>query len=109
MSAHVRYLPQALATLDEIYDYTLHEWGEAQADAYVSGLFDFCDGLKKRPLRPIPEAIGVTGYFAVYRRHHIYWREAVNGDGIIVTILQALKICLVISQQPFPSWKTTSN
>jgi len=94
MSAQIRYLPTALAALDEIYDYTLEQWGMAQADAYVSGAFDFCGGLKARPRRKIPEALGVFGYYAVYRRHHIYWREAANGDVIVV--------CVVHSERDLP-------
>ena len=89
MSQRVRYSPLALTALEEIYSYTLETWSEAQADEYVSGAFTFCDGLADRPRRRIPEAFGVDGYFAVYQRHHIYWREAVNGDVVVVCILHS--------------------
>ena len=39
--SQVRYMPAALAALDDIATYTAETWGEAQRDTYISGLFTF--------------------------------------------------------------------
>jgi hypothetical protein len=50
--------------LDEIYRYTRETWGEAQAQAYIRGLFDCFSAITARhfPWRPIPAEFGVDGY-----------------------------------------------
>ena len=52
--------------IDEIYFYTCETWGEAQAEAYIRGLFDRFDAIAARhfPWRPIPAefyALEVSG------------------------------------------------
>lgn len=75
--------------LDEIYLFTRERWGEAQADAYITGMFDrfqaICD--RRVPWKPVPAEFGVTGFFTRYQRHYIYWAEAPEGHIRIVTIL----------------------
>lgn len=75
--------------LDEIYRYTLDRWGDAQAEAYVRGLFECFDQIAKRdrPWRLIPAEFGVEGFYGHYERHFIYWRMLSNGAVGIVTIL----------------------
>jgi toxin ParE1/3/4 len=85
----IRVQEAASVRLDEIYRYTRDRWGEAQADAYVTGLFDAFAQIETRgvPSRPVPAEFGVEGYFFRYGRHFVYWRRLANGDVGIVTIL----------------------
>jgi toxin ParE1/3/4 len=88
MSAY--YLePAADRALDEIYEYTAANWGEDQADAYISGLFAFFDDVtsKKATWRAVPAEFGVTGYFNKYGHHFVYWRMMRSGGIGIVAIL----------------------
>jgi toxin ParE1/3/4 len=75
--------------LDEIYVYTRRTWGEAQADAYIRGLFDKFKAIAARefPWRPIPADFGVDGYFCRHEKHYIYWKLLNDGTVGIVTIL----------------------
>lgn len=88
MSA-IRIQESASLRLDEIYRYRRDRWGEAQAEAYISGLFAAFDKIEPRTVasQPIPAAFGVEGYFFRYEKHFVYWRRLANGDIGIVTIL----------------------
>ena len=85
----VRIQQAASHRLDDIYRYTRERWGEAQADRYVTGLFDAFARIGSHGVvsRPIPAAFGVDGYVCRYEKHLIYWRRLSNGDIGIVTIL----------------------
>lgn len=75
--------------IDEIYRYTLNQWGETQAEAYITGLFESFGkvGTHEVLSRPIPAELGVVGFFFRYEKHFVYWRHLSNGDIGIVTIL----------------------
>lgn len=75
--------------LDEIFDYTLAAWGEAQAIRYFDGFRERFDAIAARTIRwcPIPEALTASGYFCRYEHHFIYWRVLEDGAVGIVTIL----------------------
>lgn len=75
--------------LDDIYRYTRDRWGEAQADRYITGLFDAFARIETHGVtsRPIPAEFGVVGYVFRYERHLVYWRRLSNRDIGIVTIL----------------------
>lgn len=75
--------------LDDIYRYTRDRWGEAQADHYITGLFEVMAGIEAHVTvsRPIPAEFGVDGYFVRYERHVIYWRRLSGGDIGVVTVL----------------------
>lgn len=79
----------AAIRIDEIYRYTRDRWGEAQADAYIEGLFETFDGIATGmgASRPVPAEFGVTGYVARYRRHFAYWKNLNDGAIGIVTVL----------------------
>lgn len=85
----VRIQEAASWRLDEIYRYTRDRWGAQQADLYITGLFEACEGLQDhRTLsRPIPAEFGIEGHFFRYEQHFVYWRRLSNGDVGIVTIL----------------------
>ena len=75
--------------LDEIYVYTRDQWGEAQAQGYIEGLFARFDAIAARefPWRPIPAEFGVSGFVCKYEHHFIYWKMLDDGTVGIVTIL----------------------
>ena len=85
--SRTRYLPAALASLDEIYAYTMEQFGPDQTDRYLSRLFAACESVTDRPTRKLPAALGVSGSYSAYGRHFIYWRMAKDGDVIIAAIL----------------------
>jgi toxin ParE1/3/4 len=75
--------------LNQIYAYTRKNWGEAQAQTYIRGLFDQFEAIAARrfPWRPIPAEFGVDGYVCRYQKHFIYWKLLDDGSVGIVTIL----------------------
>jgi toxin ParE1/3/4 len=75
--------------LDEIYVYTRDQWGEAQAELYISGLFARFEAIAARefPWRAIPAEFEVRGFVSKYERHFIYWKMLADGTVGIVTIL----------------------
>ena len=85
----VRIQQAASHRLDDIYPYTREHWGEAQAERYVSGLFEAFHRVEARGVvsRPVPAEFGVEGYVFRYEKHLVYWRRLSNGDVGIVTIL----------------------
>lgn len=86
-----RFLIQHAASyrIDEIYRYTLKQWGSDQAKAYIEGLFaSFAEVVtRKIPSRPVPAAFAVSGYFYRDQKHFVYWRYLGSGDVGIVTVL----------------------
>ncbi len=85
----VRIQHAASHRLDAIYRYSCDQWGEVQADRYVTGLFETFDLIETRGVvsRPIPAEFGVDGYVFRYERHLVYWRRLSDGDIGIVTVL----------------------
>jgi plasmid stabilization system protein ParE len=75
--------------IDAIYRYTLDNWGQAQADIYIRGLFEAFNQIEDRGIVsfPIPAEFGVKGYYFRYGKHYIYWKRLSTGDIGIVTIL----------------------
>ena len=87
--ASFRVQEAASYRIDEIYRYTRARWGEAQADRYITGLFEAFAriGPGEVASRPVPAELGVDGFVFRYERHFVYWRRLGNGDIGIVTIL----------------------
>jgi len=86
-----RFLVQEAAShrIDEIYRYTRERWGAAQAETYVTGLFEAFEKLETHEMLslPVPAEFGVNGFFSRYEQHFVYWKHLDNGDIGIVTIL----------------------
>ena len=85
----VRVQGSAALRINEIYRYSCERWGEAKADAYISGLFDAFERIEAGGVlsRPVPAEFGVDGYFFRYEKHFVYWKRLRNGDIGIVTVL----------------------
>ncbi len=85
----IRVQEAAAARIDAIYRYTREHWGEAQADEYVTGLFDAFAGIAAGTVasRPVPAEFGVDGYVFRYRAHFVYWKRLADGTVGVVTVL----------------------
>ena len=85
----VRVQDAATLRIDEIYRYSLDRWGEAQANAYITGLFEAFERIADGGVasRPVPAEFGVDGYFFRYKKHFVYWKRLGDGDIGIVTVL----------------------
>ena len=85
----VRVQEAAAHRIDEIHHYTRERWEDAQADAYIAGLFEAFEGIAtgETVSRPISAAFGVNGYVFRYERHYVYWKRLNGGDIGIVTVL----------------------
>ncbi len=85
----VRIQEAASLRLDEIYRYSRDRWGQAQADAYITGLFETFERIETHGVasRPVPAEFGVDGFVFRYQSHFVYWRRLSKGDIGIVTVL----------------------
>ena len=85
----VRVQKAAALRIEEIYRYSRERWGEAQAEAYITGLFEAFEDIATGAIasRPVPAEFGVEGYVFRYRRHFIYWKTLSDGAVGIVTVL----------------------
>ncbi len=75
--------------LDDIYQYTLANWGQEQADRYIEGLFEHFGNIAsgKVLLRPVPAEFEVDGMVSRYEKHFVYSKALSTGQTGIVTIL----------------------
>jgi len=89
MGSSYRVLKAAGYRIDSIYTYTRDNWGEAQAQKYINGLFVCFENIAKHDVlwQPIPAAYEVSGYYTRYEKHFVYWRELSDGSVGITTIL----------------------
>ena len=85
----VRIQRAAARRIGDIYRYSRERWGEAQAEAYITGLFEAFEGVATGAIvsRPVPAEFGVDGYVFRYRRHFVYWKTLGDGAIGIVTVL----------------------
>lgn len=85
----VRVQEAASLRLDDIYRYTRDRWGEAQADRYITGMFEAFERIEAHGVasKPIPAEFDVEGFFFRYEHHFVYWRRLSDGDIGIVAIL----------------------
>jgi plasmid stabilization system protein ParE len=86
-----KYLLQsaAAARLEDIYRYTIEQFGAAQADRYLDGVFELFEDIaaKRITWQRIPREFGVDGYFARYKSHFVFWKLRSDGQIAIVAVL----------------------
>jgi toxin ParE1/3/4 len=83
-TAEYRLTPAAQRDLDEIFDYTVREWGLEQAVAYAAVIEKACARLAKAP--DLAQDCGYirAGYRrAVVNRHAIYFRVDDYGVAVV--------------------------
>jgi toxin ParE1/3/4 len=81
--------PAASARLEEIYRYTVQQFGPVQADNYLDGAFALFDDIAERRVawRRVPREFEVDGFMARYRSHFVFWKVRSDGRIAIVAIL----------------------
>lgn len=75
--------------LEDIYGYTLRQWGREQATAYVSAIIDTFQAVAADRVawRRIPASFEVDGYVRKCGNHLVYWRCGTDEVVRIVAIL----------------------
>lgn len=79
----------AESRLIEIWDYTLENWGEDQADTYVRGLVDQIHTLdaNRSIWRPVADKTLAGLWFVRHEHHYIFFRELSGGVVGVITVL----------------------
>jgi len=85
----VRIFRAAHERIIEIWEYTEQQWGEEQADLYVTELFDELHRIAGAPhrWRPIREPGFEDVHFARYRHHFLFFRRLSDGDLGLISVL----------------------
>ena len=88
MSRYVIYKPADVA-LDEIWQYSVKNWGEQQAETYIEGLFDTLQKAANREMfwRKLKEQTMLDAYFVKYQRHYLFFRELEDGLIGVISII----------------------
>lgn len=89
------FFPPADQAQDDIWHYTLEEWGQKQAEKYITGLHNHLQALstKKKPWRNLPDTLVIPpdlktrAYFSKYEHHYIFFRELSDGKIGVMSIL----------------------
>lgn len=81
--------PAASARLEDIYRYTLEQFGPKQADTYLDGAFSLFEDIAARRVawKRIPAEFGVDGFLIRYRSHFVFWKQRADGEIAIVAVL----------------------
>lgn len=91
MSDQYRLTRRAEADLDDIADYTLQHWGQAQMDAYIRALYDRFEWIASKPKagRERPEVgLGLRSY--PEGSHIVFYRDTGSTVEIIAIPHQAM-------------------
>lgn len=94
MSAY-RFYPIADQRQDEIWDYTVKQWGEQQAEKYILELHTHLNNLASNRVLwqalpeklIVPQDLSLSIYFSHYGKHTIFFRELSDGMIGIMTLL----------------------
>jgi toxin ParE1/3/4 len=85
----LRFHPSADRSLDEIWQHTVEQWGSAQAEQYIRGLFEALEQARahRYQWRPV-RAQGFAGVYCLRYRHHlVFFRELKDGMLGVLSIL----------------------
>lgn len=85
----VRFYSAARIRLNQIWDYSLGQWGEDEAESYVRGLFELIDSLDllRHEWRPVKRERFKSVFFVRYRHHFVFFKELNSGALGVITIL----------------------
>ncbi|MDA9008682.1 type II toxin-antitoxin system RelE/ParE family toxin [Alphaproteobacteria bacterium] len=74
-------LKSASHRIEQIYDYSVENWGVAQANKYIEGLFDLFERISNNSVlwKTIPAEFEVSGYYTRYEQHFVFWKELSDG------------------------------
>ncbi len=93
--ANYRFFHTADSRQDEIWDYTLKNWGEKQAEEYTTELHQHLAKISDNKLiwctfpknLIVPDDLDIPVYFNHFKHHYIFFRELSDGCLGIMTIL----------------------
>jgi len=97
----VIYVLSAEAELDlvDIYDYSVSQWGEAQADVYLDGLYGAFENLTRFPKRGrLRNDLDLNVRSVLYRSHIAFYTEVAEGIAIVRVLHQSRDIDLVFAK-----------
>ena len=88
--ARYRLSNRADEKISEIYEYSLLQFGEAQADKYFTGLHDLLNNLAENPLLGrLDNTFGSDVRRFVYERHVVFYKLV--PDGIFVLAVYGVR------------------
>lgn len=88
----VTFSPAAAADLDNIWDYTVEEWGADQADRYTDDIQDTCNNLARGEKRG--RSVDVrAGYLKhAVGKHFVFFRTTKAGIEVIRILHQSMDV-----------------
>lgn len=100
MSKFLIYKPADLS-LDEIWDYSLHQWGEVQAEAYIHGIFEAIRKAASREViwRSLKHEIHLDVYFIKYQHHFVFFRDLDDETIGVISIIHERRDYIAILKQ----------
>ena len=101
MSKYVFFKP-ANETLDEVWRYSLDNWGQKKAEEYIEGLFAMIQKAASREIlwRGLREQTNLEVYFVKYQRHYLFFRELEDDlIGIVSIIHERRDIVSVLEKE----------
>lgn len=87
--AEYRLSPTAQSDLNEIFDYTVQQWGLKQAERYTQTIADICNKLAGAPMQSQNGAHIRAGYRYRSVGRHTLWFRVENYGIAIIRILHA--------------------
>lgn len=103
MSA-LTFAPRAARDIDEIYDFTVGQWGMARAESYIAALRKRCEALAGGKVRGRDAGDIRAGYRRLNAGSHVIFYRTVGEAIEIVRILHArMDFGLHLASQPDPA------
>ncbi len=105
--AAYRFYPNADRQQDEIWDYTVEQWGEIQAEKYINELHSHLNQLADNKLLwqalptklLVPHDLPLSVYFSRYNKHIIFFRELSDRMiGIIAILHETMDLPVRLSE-----------
>lgn len=93
MARKVNITPRAKADLNKIWLYTMQTWNEAQADRYITAIYDRFQWLAKQPQMGKPRPDIEHGYYCFPQTQHlIFYLTRDNAIDIIGVLHRSMDI-----------------
>jgi len=89
-------------TLDEVWRYSLDNWGQKKAEEYIKGLFATMQKAASRETlwRGLREQTNLEVYFVKYLRHYLFFRELEDDlIGIVSVIHERQDVVSVLEKE----------
>ena len=86
---NARFYPSARIRLNQIWEYSVEQWGEGEAESYVRGLFEYVASMaaRRHEWRPVKHDRFKGVFFVRYRHHFVFFKELGSGALGVISIL----------------------